>query len=174
MRRQESSAVRRFRGTPSPFGRTCIVTNRCELARSHSLRYLIAARPCSLGSRSVRAAHRTRIRAGSSLVIGVLTKISARPPGAEQRRVATGQVDLLGEIKSNAAGAPYFQRGVTEYPAIGDEVELIGSRELPLIFDVAGPNTIDVGHLQQDPSIGAYVNVDDLVSKHFAVFGTTG
>ena len=50
----------------------------------------------------------------------------------------------------------------------------IGHDELRIIFDAAGPNTINVGHLQQDTSIGAYVNVDDMVRKHFAIFGSTG
>src|SRR5205085_12052137 len=43
-----------------------------------------------------------------------------------------------------------------------------------LIFDLSGPGTIDIGTLQQDTSIHAYINVDDMVRKHFAVFGTTG
>ena len=39
---------------------------------------------------------------------------------------------------------------------------------------MSGPGTIDIGTLQQDQSIPAYINVDDMVRKHFAVFGTTG
>ena len=39
---------------------------------------------------------------------------------------------------------------------------------------MSGPGTIDIGTLQQDASIAAYINVDDMVRKHFAVFGTTG
>jgi len=53
-------------------------------------------------------------------------------------------------------------------------VVAIGNRELRVIFDAAGPSTINVGHLQQDSSIGAYVDVDDMVRKHFAIFGSTG
>ena len=57
---------------------------------------------------------------------------------------------------------------------IGDAVDAITPRELRLIFDVSGPATIAIGHLQQDPSIPAYVNVDEMLSKHFAILGTTG
>ena len=39
---------------------------------------------------------------------------------------------------------------------------------------MSGPGTIDIGTVQQDASIPACVNVDDMVRKHFAVFGTTG
>ena len=68
----------------------------------------------------------------------------------------------------------YFQRGVTDYPAIGDPAALITRDELRLIYDISGSDTIDIGHLQQDASIGAYINVDEMLSKHFAILGTTG
>jgi DNA helicase HerA-like ATPase len=110
------------------------------------------------------------VRTGTSLIVGVITKIAVDPgPGTH----ATAQLDMLGEIKDDKA-AGYFQRGVTDYPMIGDAVDLITNRELRLIFDISGPATIAIGHLQQDPTIAAYVNVDDMVRKHFAVFGTTG
>ena len=50
----------------------------------------------------------------------------------------------------------------------------VGERELRLIFDVARPSTINIGHLQQDNTIGAYVDVEEMVQKHFAIFGSTG
>src|SRR3979490_2256147 len=36
------------------------------------------------------------------------------------------------------------------------------------------PDQIDVGTLQQDPSVIAYVDVEEMLSKHFAVLGSTG
>ena len=81
---------------------------------------------------------------------------------------------MMGEIKQRDDGTHYFQRGVTDYPAIGDPAALITRDELRLIYDISGSDTIDIGHLQQDAAIGAYVNVDDMLSKHFAVLGTTG
>src|SRR3954464_5926557 len=109
------------------------------------------------------------IHAGAAMVIGVITKIALDANGES----ATGALDMLGEIKGGERG-PFFQRGVTEYPAIGDAVSVITQRELKLIFDLSGPGTIDIGTLQQDQSIHAYINVDDMVRKHFAVFGNTG
>ena len=112
------------------------------------------------------------IRAGDALVIGVITKIAVEPGTRDDH--ATGALDMLGEIKTNDRGALFFQRGVTEYPMIGDTADMVTQAELRLIFDMSGPGTIDIGTLQQDPSIHAYINVDDMVRKHFAVFGTTG
>jgi len=114
------------------------------------------------------------IRTDRSLVIGILTKVSVKKQvGSDPQDYVTGQLDLLGEVKEGAMG-PKFHRGVTEYPMIGDPLELITNGQLKTIFGIAGPNTIEIGQLQQDASISAYIDVDETVSKHFAVFGTTG
>jgi hypothetical protein len=42
------------------------------------------------------------------------------------------------------------------------------------IAEIAGAATGVVGTLQQDHATDAYVNVNELLSKHFAVLGTTG
>ena len=67
-----------------------------------------------------------------------------------------------------------FQRGITEYPVIGDEVDLLGSDGLRRIYDTASADTINIGQLQQDSSIGARIKIDDMLGKHFALFGSTG
>jgi DNA helicase HerA-like ATPase len=116
------------------------------------------------------------IHAGVAFVVGVITKIAVDPARGDARAAefATAQVDLLGEIKNNDRGNTFFQRGVTEYPMIDDAAEMVTPDQLRLIFDMSGPGTIDIGTLQQDQSIPAYINVDEMVRKHFAVFGTTG
>ena len=116
------------------------------------------------------------IRAGKSLLIGVITDVSLRThQGArEQGYTASADIDVLGEIQNHESSSARFQRGVTAYPAIGDPAALIGSRELRLIFDISAPTVIDIGHIQQDSAIGAYLNANDMLSKHFAVLGTTG
>src|SRR5262249_33303342 len=74
----------------------------------------------------------------------------------------------------SGAATTQFQRGVSEYPAIGDPVLAVSTRELRQVFNVASSSVIEIGHLQQESSIGAYVDVDDMLCKHFAVLGTTG
>src|SRR5437764_14118025 len=114
------------------------------------------------------------IRTKRSLVLGVLTEISIDATGKDAGSHAIGSLDLLGEITANQRGAPHFDRGVKEYPTIGDTADLIGSEDLRVVFDHSRSDSIQIGQLQQDTSLGAYVNVDHLVTKHFAVFGTTG
>jgi DNA helicase HerA-like ATPase len=117
-----------------------------------------------------------RIERGRSLLIGMVTEVTQDISTAahEQGFRAAARLDMMGEIKRRDDGKHYFQRGVTDYPAIGDPAALITRDELRLIYDISGSDTIDIGQLQQDTSIGAYVNVDEMLSKHFAVLGTTG
>jgi uncharacterized protein len=113
---------------------------------------------------------------GKTLLIGMITEVTVETPSVARDNGyhAAASIDMMGEIKHDAAGVAYFQRGVTDYPAIGDPATLIGSGELRLVYDIAGGDAIDIGHLQQDTAIAARLNVDDMVSKHFAVLGTTG
>ncbi len=112
---------------------------------------------------------------GRTLVVGSLCDISLHKlADGQQSEPATGRVDLLGELFLDKPGAGYFQRGVTSYPRIGSPIVPVSHDELCIIFDSVGPNTINIGYLQQDTSIGAYIDVDDMVRKHFAIFGSTG
>ncbi len=118
-----------------------------------------------------------RMQRAKSLLIGMVTEVTQDigPSAYEQGFRAAARLDMMGEIKRrDDDGKQYFQRGVTDYPAIGDPAALITRDELRLIYDIQGSDTIDIGQLQQDTSIGAYVNVDEMLSKHFAVLGTTG
>jgi len=116
------------------------------------------------------------IRTGQSRIIGMITEVAAE---TSETALAYGcravaRVDLMGQIRTAADGTPYFQRGVRKYPAIGDPAMVISDRELALIYREEDRRTITIGQLHQDESIAATVNVDDLVSKHFAVLGSTG
>ncbi len=42
------------------------------------------------------------------------------------------------------------------------------------MFDPPGASTLRIGQLQQDNAINVGLDVDELLSKHFAVLGTTG
>ena len=113
--------------------------------------------------------------ANKSLLIGLITDVSLQPgPTPQDQPVATAQLELIGEISNYDSASARFQRGVTTYPAIGDTVTFIAARELRLIFHSSSSRMIDIGHLQLDAAIAARLDVDEMVSKHFAVLGTTG
>ena len=115
------------------------------------------------------------ILSGGSIIIGWITAIAERPTSSitgEPGCVA--QLDLVGEIKAGTGGASYFQRGVSEYPSIGDAAVALTDRELRLVYGPSNADTIHIGALQQNSTVEVHINIDDLLSKHFAVLGTTG
>ena len=127
------------------------------------------------GERRITVGKFLAIRTLRSSVISVVTNVdTGQKQAGETTGALTARVDLLGEIKQSKSGFPRFQRGITEYPVIGDEADMLGSDGLRLIYDTAGADTISIGHLQQDSSIGARVKVEDMLGKHFALFGGTG
>jgi len=113
-----------------------------------------------------------RIQAGSAVLIGIITTLASdggrtREPGAH------ANLDLLGEILVEDE-TPLFRRGVASYPAIGDAVRLLSAADLRIVYQVSASNTAAVGNLYQEPDTPACIKVDDLLTKHFAVLGTTG
>ena len=116
------------------------------------------------------------VRTQSSLVIGVIARLTVSPTGSDDKDGPSlaAEIDLLGEIRNHGTPKAFFQRGVTDYPTIGDRIIEVGAAELTLIHSITHGETIGVGTLQLDGSIPAYVNFDELLSKHFAILGTTG
>ena len=109
---------------------------------------------------------------GRSLIIGLITEVGEEVFGAgSARKVA--RLDLIGEIQA-AAGVQQFQRGVTMYPNIGDGAVLLSERDLRLVYGAADADRAHIGDLQQNSKIGVHVDIDHLVSRHFAVLGATG
>ncbi|MCK1562953.1 ATP-binding protein [Bradyrhizobium sp. 173] len=113
------------------------------------------------------------IRCASSVIVAMITEVSCENLSSNDNLIAIASIDLLGEIL-NATGKAKFQRGVTNYPTIGDSVDLITSQELRTIYAPTGSDQINVGFLQQDSSVVAYVDIEEMLSKHFAVLGSTG
>jgi hypothetical protein len=75
-----------------------------------------------------------------AVIIGLVTEVgeeqvsaSGAAPGF--RKIA--RLDLIGEL----SGAGRFQRGVTEYPNIGDAASLLTERELRLVSGPPTPTT---------------------------------
>lgn len=113
------------------------------------------------------------IRCPSATIIAIITEVTSEDLSHASEYVATASVDLLGEILG-PADRPKFQRGVTHYPTIGDAVDMITSQELRTIYTPTAGDHIDIGALQQDNTVRACVNVEEMLSKHFAVLGSTG
>jgi DNA helicase HerA-like ATPase len=114
------------------------------------------------------------IKSGAALIIAMISAVDQEqgPSGVMDGR-SVARVELIGEIRTTA-GVPRFQRGIEGYPKIGEGAVLITERELRIVYGTVDADRALVGELQQSSGIGVHVNIDDLVSRHFAVLGTTG
>ena len=69
-----------------------------------------------------------------------------------------------------------FERGVGQYPTVGDEVHIVTSDGLETIYGWARgtKGTITVGRVAATAGIPANINVAGLVSRHCIIVGSTG
>jgi len=80
-------------------------------------------------------------------------------------------LQLIGESQRNGI----FQRGISQYPTIGDEVHLVSEGELQRIYGQPDkPYFVKLGHVANAESIPALVDVNKLITRHSAIVGTTG
>ncbi len=149
------------------FGR--VISVRGSLARVG----LLAAGKMPVSEIRATVGRFVSIRCANSVIVAMITEVSCEHLPTSDLYIATAGVDLLGEIFGEP-DRPKFQRGVTNYPTIGDAVDLITNQELRTVYAPSGSDQINVGTLQQDPSVIAYVDVEEMLSKHFAVLGSTG
>ncbi len=69
-----------------------------------------------------------------------------------------------------------FERGVGQYPTVGDEVHLVTNDDLKIIYGWTRgkKGTVSVGRIAAASGISADVSVAGLVSRHSAIVGSTG
>ena len=112
------------------------------------------------------------IRTATTIIVAIITEVTRENLPTTDNYIASASVDLLGEIAAGPTGR--FQRGVTSYPTIGDLVDVLTNQQLRTVYAPSKAEQISIGTLQQDPSVIAYVDVEEMLSKHFAVLGSTG
>jgi len=115
-----------------------------------------------------------RIPQGYQDLFGVVSEVGATavPEGAGRLDEDTGRwmkVQLVGEA---VAGA--FERGISQYPNIDDSVHLAVEEHLRRIYDIRGQGHVTVGALSSAESIPAKIGLNELVTRHSAVLGSTG
>ncbi|TCR60527.1 hypothetical protein EV560_11614 [Bosea sp. BK604] len=116
------------------------------------------------------------INLGRSRVVGTVYEVRTVKESWDERadNAVHVEVELAGEVTEGEDGRQRFQSGITNYPPIGAVAHRIRAGDLALMHDLGGRNGTAVGHLTQDASIPATVCIGDLLSRHFALVGTTG
>src|ERR1700712_944741 len=109
------------------FGR--IISVRGSLARVG----LLAERQMPASEVRATVGRFISIRCASSTIVAMITEVSCENMQTDDVYIANASVDLLGEIIGGPE-RPRFQRGVTNYPTIGDTVDLITNQELRTVY----------------------------------------
>ncbi|GHA83885.1 ATPase [Algimonas arctica] len=117
-----------------------------------------------------------KILTSDSIVVGMVS--SLKIGSSDTEGMADGchaTLNILGEISTNATTRETkFNRGVRTFPVLGEAVYTMSATDLQIIFSKETSPCIEIGRLQQDNSIIANVRIDDMLSKHFAIIGSTG
>lgn len=117
-----------------------------------------------------------KIPIGYIELFGIVTQVGASAvPEKQQPNQPYGnrwlRIQLIGEGQRNGK----FERGLSQYPTIGDEVHLVSEADLRKIYGQPDkPYFVKVGHISGAESISALIDVNKLVTRHSAVVGTTG
>lgn len=84
------------------------------------------------------------------------------------------EVELLGEVAVDENGEESFSTGISTYPHLGAIAHRIRQADLKRIYKNRNGESCVIGKLSQDTSIDASVHVPSMLSKHFAIVGSTG
>lgn len=109
-------------------------------------------------------------------LFGIVTQVgSSAVPEKQEKNQPYGNrwltIQLIGEGQRNGN----FERGISQYPTIGDEVHLVSESDLRRIYGQPDkPYFVKIGHIAGSESISALVDVNKLITRHSAVVGTTG
>jgi len=117
-----------------------------------------------------------KIPIGYNYLFGIITQVGAGSVPENQipnqpygNRWIT--IQLVGEGQRTGE----FQRGISQYPTISDEVHLVSEEDLKRIYGQPDkPYFVNVGHIAGAESIPALIDVNKLITRHSAVVGTTG
>jgi DNA helicase HerA-like ATPase len=136
-------------------------------------------------SEAVLRAKDPRIQIGSVVkiltpgasVIGLVSSVSSPMPDLDGKKEEMGliEINLAGETRiDDTSRRLVFHRGVANLPSLGDPIYLADKHDLTRIYAPPGVASIKVGTLFQNSAVPARLMIDDLLSKHFIVVGSTG
>jgi len=116
-----------------------------------------------------------RIPIGYTQLYAVCTLVgAAAAPQSEESDRAPGHRWLSATLFGESIGGA-FERGVSQYPTIEDEVHLVTPQDMRIIYgSTKEERAITVGHIAAASGIAGNLDLGRLVTRHFAVVGSTG
>ena len=111
-----------------------------------------------------------KMAVGSSWLIANVRTMKAGEEGT-----VLAAIDFLGEgTRDSGGGMSNFRRGVTRYPIPGCAVHPVTTEDMRSIFAASDSAHIEIGTVYPTEDIRGALYVDPMLSKHFAILGSTG
>lgn len=118
-----------------------------------------------------------KITTPASAVLGMVTAVSMPNPFSPEHEdpLELVEMNLVGEVVIAGSDRRLsFRRGVANPPSNGDPLLLADRHDLTRVYAPPALATVKVGTLYQDRAVLARLRMDDLLSKHFVIVGSTG
>lgn len=117
-----------------------------------------------------------KVPLGSLNIYGIVTMVGASPStqSTDGFEFPYGKRWLEIQLIGESIGHQEFQRGVSIFPTIDDEVHIVTNEDLRIIHASNSPSSVRIGSLASSESLPAYIDVDKLLSRHAAILGSTG
>ncbi len=110
---------------------------------------------------------------GSLVLIAEIRELKQLPDA--RNTSISAHAEFLGEGDATPfGGLANFRRGVSCYPLPGDNVYAVSQDDLKQVFATGSGSTIEIGAVQPAGTIAASINMDSMLSKHFAIVGSSG
>ena len=114
-----------------------------------------------------------RIPQGYQDLLAIVTQVGAGAiPESMDALDDTGRwmkAELVGELLGEG-----FDRGIIQYPNVADAVHLAIEEDLKKVYNIAHAGHVTIGSLSGVETIPARISVNELVTRHSAVLGSTG
>lgn len=118
-----------------------------------------------------------KIPVGYVDLFGIVSKVGASAvPETLAQSMPNGLRWMTIQLIGEGYRSKQFQRGISQYPTIDDEVHLVSEADLQAIYGKVGRQNhlVRVGNIAGSEPIDALVDINKLVTRHSAVVGTTG
>ncbi len=159
-----------------PAGPQIQVAHIVSVAGSHAVAVLEQTSDVARDDKRVQIGALIKIVTPNSAVMGIVSAVSAPMPTADgESSLGLIELNLAGEVLPDPASQRLtFFRGVKHLPSLGDPVLLADRHDLTRVYAPANLAAIKIGGLFQEASVPARLLIDELLSKHFLVVGSTG
>jgi DNA helicase HerA-like ATPase len=122
-----------------------------------------------------------KIPLGYTNLFGIVTQIGAEAiPETMRPLVNLSNENLMNQqwLSITLVGeqiGKHFERGISQSPTTGDVVHIVTLNDLEYIYGgYSNLSSINIGNISVSESLNAYLDLDKLVSRHFAILGSTG